>query len=584
MPTEYFEQRERALLGPRYEQLYAAPQEAAERGVTVSALRAMPEQFAQKADFPLEVSPFCKAAFVVHAPEFKPGRHPYHHAGVFYSQEPSASSAAPLLGVQPGMRVLDLCAAPGGKSSQLAAALQGRGVLVSNEYVAARAEILKSNLERMGVPNAVVLNETPARIAEALPEFFDRVLVDAPCSGEGMFRKEPVARQQHCEALVKQCAELGAEILDCAAAVLAPGGQLVYSTCTFAPEEDEGQVAAFLQRHPEFTLADALGNVDYTFGSEGEANRTGGLPLDVGAVVCNVSTLTNIAAALDGKKVTEKYVTVGGAVKNPVTLRVPVGISLQELMDAAGGPTCDCKYIIGGPCMGRVVDTLDIPVTKTTGGLLAIPKDHPLLERKSPKLNLQLIMSVCCQCSMCTQMCPRNALGLNVQPHKAMRSLASGGDLLGEFNGIFSCCNCGLCTYYACNFGLKPSQVMQTLKSAIASKGVRPRKEVYGPVDGGLENKKVPVERLIARLGIAEYDVPAPRAEKPLTTSCVRIALRMGVGAPSVPVVAVGDKVRKNQLVADIAEKKLGVKMHASISGVVTDITADYIEIRKAAK
>ena len=290
MPTEYFEQRERALLGPRYEQLYAAPQETAERGVTVSALRTTPEQFAQKADFPLEASPFCKAAFVVHAPDelkFRPGRHPYHHAGVFYSQEPSASSAAPLLGVKPGMRVLDMCAAPGGKSSQLAAALQGRGVLVSNEYVAARAEILKSNLERMGVSNAVVLNEAPARIAEALPEFFDRVLVDAPCSGEGMFRKEPVARQQHCEALVRQCAELGAQILDCAAAVLAPGGQLVYSTCTFAPEEDEGQVAAFLQRHPEFELADALGNVDYTFGSAGEANRTGGLPLDV-SKVCRI--------------------------------------------------------------------------------------------------------------------------------------------------------------------------------------------------------------------------------------------------------------------------------------------------------
>ena len=284
MPTEYFEQRERALLGQRYQQLYAAPQKTAERGVTVSALRTTPEQFAQRADFQLEPSPFCKAAFVVHQPDFKPGRHPYHHAGVFYSQEPSASSAAPLLGVQPGMRVLDLCAAPGGKSSQLAAALQGRGVLVSNEYVAARAEILKSNLERMGVSNAVVLNETPARIAEALPEFFDRVLVDAPCSGEGMFRKEPVALQQHCEALVKQCAELGAQILDCAAAALAPGGQLVYSTCTFAPEEDEGQVAAFLQRHPEFALADVLGNVDYTFGSAGEENRTGGLPLDVSKV------------------------------------------------------------------------------------------------------------------------------------------------------------------------------------------------------------------------------------------------------------------------------------------------------------
>ena len=252
MPTEYFEQRERALLGQRYEQLYAAPQQTAERGVTVSALRTTPEQFAQRADFPLEPSPFCKAAFVVHQPDFKPGRHPYHHAGVFYSQEPSASSAAPLLGVQPGMRVLDLCAAPGGKSSQLAAALQGRGVLVSNEYVAARAEILKSNLERMGVSNAVVLNETPARIAEALPEFFDRVLVDAPCSGEGMFRKEEAAVTDWSQQTVEMCAARQAEILDNAARLLKPGGRLVYSTCTFAPEENEQTVAAFLDRHPEF--------------------------------------------------------------------------------------------------------------------------------------------------------------------------------------------------------------------------------------------------------------------------------------------------------------------------------------------
>ena len=280
MPTEYFERRERALLGDRFDALYAAPQETAARGVTVSALRAAPEQFAAQADFPVEPSPFCKAGFVVQDPAFKPGRHPYHHAGVFYSQEPSASSAAPLLGVRPGMRVLDTCAAPGGKSSQLAAALGGQGLLVSNEFVAARAEVLRSNLERMGVPNAVVLNEDTGRIAAALPEFFDRVLVDAPCSGEGMFRKEAVAVTQHCEALVKQCAALGAQILDNAAACLAPGGEMIYSTCTFAPEEDEGQVAAFLQRHPEFTLADVFGNVDYSFGSPGEANRTGGLPLD----------------------------------------------------------------------------------------------------------------------------------------------------------------------------------------------------------------------------------------------------------------------------------------------------------------
>ena len=284
MPTEYFERRERALLGDRFDALYAAPQETAARGVTVSALRAAPEQFAAQADFPVEPSPFCKAGFVVQDPAFKPGRHPYHYAGVFYSQEPSASSAAPLLGVRPGMRVLDTCAAPGGKSSQLAAALGGQGLLVSNEFVAARAEVLRSNLERMGVPNAVVLNEDTGRIAAALPEFFDRVLVDAPCSGEGMFRKEAVAVTQHCEALVKQCAALGAQILDNAAACLAPGGEMIYSTCTFAPEEDEGQVAAFLQRHPEFTLADVFGNVDYSFGSPGEANRTGGLPLDVNKV------------------------------------------------------------------------------------------------------------------------------------------------------------------------------------------------------------------------------------------------------------------------------------------------------------
>ena len=284
MPTEYFERRERALLGERYDALYTAPHETAARGVTVSALRTGPEQFAALADFALEPSPFCKAGFVVPDPDFRPGKHPYHHAGVFYSQEPSASSAAPLLGVRPGMRVLDTCAAPGGKSSQLAAALGGEGLLVSNEFVPARAEVLKSNLERMGVPNAVVLNEDTGRIAAALPEFFDRVLVDAPCSGEGMFRKEAVAVTQHCEALVKQCAELGAQILDNAAACLAPGGEMIYSTCTFAPEEDEGQVAAFLQRHPEFSLADVFGPVDYTFGSPGEANRTGGLPLDVSKV------------------------------------------------------------------------------------------------------------------------------------------------------------------------------------------------------------------------------------------------------------------------------------------------------------
>ena len=314
----------------------------------------------------------------------------------------------------------------------------------------------------------------------------------------------------------------------------------------------------------------------------GRVVPTGGLPLDVGAVVCNASTLLNVADAAAGKKVVEKYVTVGGAVRTPRTFKVPVGISCRELLEAAGGTAEPCRYIIGGPCMGRVVDDPDVPVTKTTGGFLAFPVDHPLWKLREETLNMQLIRSVCCQCSMCTQMCPRNALGLNVQPHKAMRTIAQGTDLLGDANGVFSCCNCGVCTYYACNFGLKPSQAMQQMKAMLAQKGVKPRKEVYTRADRSIDDKKLPVKRLIARMGLERYDVDAPLSEKLLPTGQVRIMLRMGVGAPSVPVVGVGDKVRKNTLIADIAPGKLGVKMHASISGTVTAVTDRYIEIRKA--
>lgn len=174
--------RERALLGPRFAELYtyATPEPA--RGITVNTLRCDPDTLARQVDFPLTPSPFCPAAFTT-PPDWRPGRHPWHHAGAFYAQEPSASAPAALLDVHPGMWVADLCAAPGGKTSQLAAALQGQGILVANEFVASRAEILRQNLERMGVTNALITNEDTARLAAAWPERFDRVLVDAPCSG-----------------------------------------------------------------------------------------------------------------------------------------------------------------------------------------------------------------------------------------------------------------------------------------------------------------------------------------------------------------------------------------------------------------
>ena len=207
-------------------------------------------------------------------PDTRPGLSPYHEAGLYYLQEASAMAPAGLLDVQPGMRVLDLCAAPGGKSSQLAALLDGQGLLVSNEIELKRAVILSRNLERMAVANALVLNEHPRKLSERFVEYFDRILVDAPCSGEGMFRKEPQAVAQHSQALVARCAALGAEILENAAAALAPGGILVYSTCTFAPEEDEGQIGHFLALHPEFELLDC----GVSFGAPGEENRCGDHP------------------------------------------------------------------------------------------------------------------------------------------------------------------------------------------------------------------------------------------------------------------------------------------------------------------
>ena len=280
MAMEYFIARERQLLGERFEELYAAPSDTAARGVTVNTLRCAPQDFLRASGLPLTPSPFCDKGFLVQDDEIRLGRHPYHHAGVFYVQEPSASAPAALLDVQPGMKVLDLCAAPGGKSSQLAAALAGQGLLVSNEIMPARAQILKGNLERMGVANAVVVNDTPDRIAKAFPAFFDRVLVDTPCSGEGMFRKEPQAMAQHNQGLVNQCAGLGRQILDAAADALAPGGILVFSTCTFAPQEDEGQVGEFLARHPEFSLLDC----GASFGAPGEENRCGEHPFDVSRV------------------------------------------------------------------------------------------------------------------------------------------------------------------------------------------------------------------------------------------------------------------------------------------------------------
>ena len=189
-------------------------------------------------------------------PEARPGLHPYHEAGVYYLQEASAMSAVALLDPQPGERICDLCAAPGGKTTQIAGKMAGEGFLLCNEINPKRAKILSRNIERMGVANALVTGEHPARLAEKYLGFFDRVLIDAPCSGEGMFRKEEAAVTDWSPETVEMCAHRQGEILQSGAELVAPGGRLVYSTCTFAPAENEQAVEKFLENHPEFVPED----------------------------------------------------------------------------------------------------------------------------------------------------------------------------------------------------------------------------------------------------------------------------------------------------------------------------------------
>ncbi len=186
-----------------------------------------------------------------------PGKHPYHEAGLYYIQEPSAMAPVHFLDPQPGDNVLDLCAAPGGKTTQIAVRMKGEGILITNEINRDRAKILSLNVERLGIRNAMVLNEDSGHLSEVLEGYFDKILVDAPCSGEGMFRKNEEAFSEWSPENVKMCAARQSEILDNAAKMLAPGGRLVYSTCTFAPEENEHNVAAFLSRHPDFTTEHA---------------------------------------------------------------------------------------------------------------------------------------------------------------------------------------------------------------------------------------------------------------------------------------------------------------------------------------
>ncbi|MDN4085538.1 RsmB/NOP family class I SAM-dependent RNA methyltransferase [Paenibacillus polymyxa] len=252
LPTAFVKRMEQ-LLGDEFEAFMAAYDHTPHAGIRVNTLKIPVEDFKERSPFELRPIPWCPTGFYIpHGT--KPGLHPYYHAGLYYVQEPSAMSPVELLNIAQGEAVLDLCAAPGGKSTQIAAKLQGSGVLVTNDISADRTKALAKNVELYGVRNAVVLNESPDRIADAFPHFFNKILIDAPCSGEGMFRKDEDMAKQWETHSVEKCVVMQRDILRVAASMLSDGGRIVYSTCTFAPEENEGMIAEFLEAHPDFNV------------------------------------------------------------------------------------------------------------------------------------------------------------------------------------------------------------------------------------------------------------------------------------------------------------------------------------------
>lgn len=284
LPQDFID-RMREMMEEEYEAFERSYEHRKYQSLRINPLKVDKEIFLGQVLFTLTQIPWCENGFY-YSGEDTPGKHPYHEAGVYYIQEPSAMAPVEYLDVKPGERILDLCAAPGGKTTQIAAKMQGKGILFCNEIHPARAKILSENIERLGITNAVVLNETPARLADMFEGYFDKILVDAPCSGEGMFRKNEEACTEWSLDNVRLCGERQDEILDCAASMLKSGGRIVYSTCTFAPMENEGSIYRFLNRHEAFhTVSGKLyagmseGNLDWylndrTVGAVEETDRT----------------------------------------------------------------------------------------------------------------------------------------------------------------------------------------------------------------------------------------------------------------------------------------------------------------------
>lgn len=276
-PPAAFRERMAVLLGEEYPAFFSALERPARLCLRVNLHKRTRQDLVARLGLPDVLLPWCPEAVLL-PPGTRLGRHPFHTAGLFYLQEPGATAAVPALDPQPGERVLDLCAAPGGKATHIATRLRGEGLLWANEVNMQRARILLENLERWGAQNIVVSAEHPGCLARHLSGFFDRVLVDAPCSGEALFRREPESIREWSPAAVRGCARRQSRLLDSAAKLVRPGGVLLYVTCTFSPEENEGAIGAFLKAHPEYALEEI---VSFPGFSPGRPEWAGDLPPEV---------------------------------------------------------------------------------------------------------------------------------------------------------------------------------------------------------------------------------------------------------------------------------------------------------------
>lgn len=320
----------------------------------------------------------------------------------------------------------------------------------------------------------------------------------------------------------------------------------------------------------------------------GRVIRPGGLPIEEGVAVFNVETVYNVYRALERQTpVIDKLVSVVGEVEHPITLRVPIGASIKDVVAYAGDIRArEPAYLVGGPMMGNLATEHDV-VTKTTNAIIVLDKSHALIQRKNRNaaIDLKRAASSCCQCETCTSLCPRHALGHPIEPHKFMRSAANKDfQDTNVFLNTFFCSSCGLCENFSCPQGLSPRSLIADYKLGLRKAGVKPPANVEpAPVEESREYRKAPEERLEARLGLSVYNVDAPlqpedfwRKEQRIRK--VKILLSQHIGAPAVPTVEKGAQVKCGQRIADPAQG-LSVGIHASVDGRVQEVTERYIVI-----